>query len=234
MERFWDLHTGYEHLVAFREEYDDSQSFGEGYVAPRLQALYDATGDQKHQIYEKWCQDYDEEMLSELGYIAPLKAGEVFASHYYDRNGYILDAACGTGLVGLQLSEYGYVNVDGLDFSVGMLERSTKKVVYKRFIHKDIAKPLGLDQRYDAAICVGLFGFGAPNLDSLANLMASVKTGGIAVVTVNALAWAELNLAEAVSSLGLVAGFVVEKVVDQAYIRNGKIRSNTLVIRRIA
>ena len=233
MEPIWDLHTGYEDLVAFREAYDDSQSFGAGYVAPRLQALYDATGEQKLQIYEQWCQGYDEEILSELGYIAPVKAGEVFASHVYDRNSYILDAACGTGLVGLQLSEYGYINVDGLDFSLGMLERSTKKVVYKRFIHKDIAKPIGLDQRYDAAICVGLFGFGMPGIDSLAHLMASVKTGGVAVVTVNALAWAELGLAEEVRRLGDAAGFLVEKIVDQAYIRNGKIRSNTLVIRRI-
>jgi len=43
----------------------------------------------------------------------------------------VLDYACGTGLVGQYLSEYGIKNIDGVDISPNMLEEASEKCVYR-------------------------------------------------------------------------------------------------------
>ena len=41
----------------------------------------------------------------------------------------ILDLAAGTGLLGAEIGRHGYVNVDGLDCSLGMLGKARSQVV---------------------------------------------------------------------------------------------------------
>ena len=37
---------------------------------------------------------------------------------------------CGTGLVGMELAKKGYINIDGIDASPGMLEYAREKKAY--------------------------------------------------------------------------------------------------------
>ena len=41
---------------------------------------------------------------------------------HLNKNFKILDAGCGTGLVGIELKKYGYSNIEGVDFSQSMLD----------------------------------------------------------------------------------------------------------------
>jgi len=49
------------------------------------------------------------------------------------KNGRVLDAGAGTGLVGKFLSENGYSNLVAMDLSMGMLEQARKQNVYQEF-----------------------------------------------------------------------------------------------------
>ena len=42
----------------------------------------------------------------------------------------ILDFACGTGLIGKYLKEYGFSLIEGMDISPGMLEQAREKYAY--------------------------------------------------------------------------------------------------------
>lgn len=62
-----------------------------------------------------------------LGYPDPKKVAQMVAKHTkamgLNRDTVrILDLACGTGLVGLELAKLGFSNIVGIDISSGMLE----------------------------------------------------------------------------------------------------------------
>ena len=229
MESF--MRTGYQHLYDAREGFEESDAVAQAPIHPKLKELYAADAERKREIYNAWAMDYDQQILAELGYVAAREAVELFVRHFREYNGLILDAACGTGLAGLELSEFGFPYVEGMDLSLNMLERSTKKVVYKRFIERDVNEPLGLDGRYHGIVCAGLFGYGDPGLHCLTHLVQALKPEGICVATVNAMAWDELGLENQLMELSAQGRFVVEKIKTQPYIRLGDIKSQTIVVK---
>ena len=72
----------------------------------------------------------------------------------------ILDVACGTGVVGQELKDAGYDQVDGLDPSQGYLNGAMAKGifrrVYKAFIDPDTPTSIP-DCSYDAILCCAGF-----------------------------------------------------------------------------
>ena len=92
----------------------------------------------------------------------------------------ILDAGCGTGIIGEKLQEYGYTNVDGLDISPEMLKIAEKKGLYKKTYCEPLAKdhklPI-LDGEYDSLICVGTITPNHVKADALDEILRLVKTG---------------------------------------------------------
>lgn len=65
-------------------------------------------------------------MYLRIGYPDPLKVADYvnqFVPKNADKKNFkILDFACGTGLVGKYLNEYGFSSIEGMDISKGMLE----------------------------------------------------------------------------------------------------------------
>ena len=104
----------------------------------------------------------------------------------------ILDAGCGTGLVGSSLSTLGYINLDGLDFSLDMLKVAREKRVYKNLIQADLNKKLKFDDAiYDAIICCGTFTRGHVGPDVLIELMRILKKRAPLACTINSSVWIE-------------------------------------------
>ena len=58
-----------------------------------------------------------------------------------NKNLKILDAGCGTGLVGMQLKKFGYLYIDGVDFSQNMLDLVPKDI-YRSLNRIDLNKKL--------------------------------------------------------------------------------------------
>ena len=108
--------------------------------------------------YHEWAEHYDQDLIDELSYVAPLEASRLLKSHVGQSTNRILDAGCGTGLVGECLREFGFTNIDGLDYSTSMLKKAEEKRVYSNLIQADLTASLDIaDDYYDAAICVGTF-----------------------------------------------------------------------------
>lgn len=142
--------------------------------------------------YQEWANDYDRDLLDEMGYVAPTLAAQVLQTYVPDKSAQILDAGCGTGLVGEALHQAGYTHLDGLDYSAAMLQKAQEKNVYQQVIQADLTAPLALaDQRYKAIISVGTFTCGHVGPEAFAELIRITQRGGHICFTVREAAWDE-------------------------------------------
>ena len=72
----------------------------------------------------------------------------------------ILDVACGTGVVGKELREAGYDNIDGLDPSQGYLQEAVAQGIFRQVFRAfiDPEKPTEIpNDTYDALLCCAGF-----------------------------------------------------------------------------
>ena len=161
-------------------------------IDPRLRKVYDHDGN-KQELFDNWASTYDHDLVDELGYVADFEACRAFVSLVTDRQARILDAGCGTGLVGCRLHPLGYTNIHGNDYSKKMLDKARATGAYRSLKQHDLTLPVEDNPPYDAAVSVGVFAFSEPSAEHLINIMHSLKVGGIAVVTVNGKAWKEVH-----------------------------------------
>ncbi len=166
---------------------DDSDN-----IDSRLSKVYQHDGDKKA-LFDDWAQTYDHDLVNELGYVADIEACRHFQTLITDRHARILDAGCGTGLVGSRLKQAGYDNIFGSDYSTKMLEQARATSAYLTLEQHDLTQPVKTDHPYDAAISVGVFAFSVPAAEHLVNITCSLKPGGIAIVTVNGKAWRQVD-----------------------------------------
>ena len=110
--------------------------------------------------YKDWAGNnkYNKDMI-DWNYTAPKETVSVLKKHALNKNYKILDAGCGTGLVGIELKKLGYLNIEGLDFSQDMLDLIPQGI-YKNLQKVDLNSYLKIkDDTYDVIICVGTFTF---------------------------------------------------------------------------
>ena len=97
----------------------------------------------------------------------------------------ILDAGCGTGLVGIELKKQDYSNIDGVDFSQNMLDLVPKDI-YKNLNKFDLNKPLEYkNNAYDVVMCVGTFTYGHVKAHALDEFIRIIKNKGLICFTIN-------------------------------------------------
>lgn len=138
------------------------------------------------ELYDRWADNYDDELLDQLGYVAPHLTAEAFRRHAPDTTALVLDVGCGTGLVGEHLAQAGYTHVDGLDISPEMLARAEDKGIYESLMQADLTRPIDLpDDQYDAMISSGTFTHGHVGPDGLDELLRITKPGGKICFTIN-------------------------------------------------
>jgi len=161
-------------------------------IDSRLSKVYENDGN-KQELFDNWASTYDHDLVDDLGYVADAEACRQFVSLITDRQARILDAGCGTGLVGRRLRQAGYTNIHGNDYSVKMLDQARATGAYQSLKQHDLTLPVKAHQLYDAAIAVGVFAFSVPSAEHIVNITRSLKVGGIAIVTVNGKAWKEVD-----------------------------------------
>ena len=109
--------------------------------------------------YDGWGDKYDQEMV-DWNYTGPKETVYVFIKYTPNKKIRIYDAGCGTGLVGIELKKYDYLNIDGADLSEKLLDL-VPKGYYKNLEQTDLNKPIKVaNDQYDAVMCVGTFTFG--------------------------------------------------------------------------
>jgi predicted TPR repeat methyltransferase len=152
--------------------------------------------------YSEWAEHYDNDLVDEMGYVAPRIASRLLMDYATDNAAIILDAGCGTGLVGEFLNREGYENVEGLDYSTSMLEKAAEKKIYRNLSQGDLTASLDIpSDTYDAIISVGTFTCGHVGPEAFKELVRITKPQGYICVTVREEAWQEDRYREIVEDL---------------------------------
>ena len=142
--------------------------------------------DEVMKYYDEWGEEnkYDKDMV-DWNYTGPKETSEVFNKHAKDKNIKIFDAGCGTGLVGVELKKFGFVNFYGADLSQKLLDL-VPSGLYKSLEKVDLNQKINHeDNTYDAVMCVGTFTFGHVKPPALDEFIRITKNSGLICFTIN-------------------------------------------------
>ncbi len=104
----------------------------------------------------------------------------------------VLDAGCGTGLVGAELHRLGIVDVVGGDFSPVSVERARTSGHYVDVVHLDLNAPLEFaDEQFRVVVSVGVFSYLSDSEATIRELLRVVPSGGAVVFTQRTDLWGE-------------------------------------------
>ena len=144
------------------------------------------TSEELLKYYQDWTKKnkYNQDMIN-WKYTAPQETVLVLKKYALNSKYKILDAGCGTGLVGIELKKCSYSNIDGVDFSQNMLDLIPQGI-YKKIEKVDLNKPLKFKTNmYDVVMCVGTFTYGHVKPQALDELIRITKNGGLICFTIN-------------------------------------------------
>jgi predicted TPR repeat methyltransferase len=152
--------------------------------------------------YAEWAPNYDDDLVAQMGYRAHVTAADLLIAHEKDLAARILDAGCGTGLVGAHLADAGYRQIDGLDYSTDMLAEADRKGIYTNLLQGDLTGTLQIPgDLYDAVISVGTFTLGHVGPKALKELIRVAKPGSHICFTVRSEAWQQHDYPATVTEL---------------------------------
>jgi predicted TPR repeat methyltransferase len=154
------------------------------------------------EFYRKWAEDYDHQMLEELGYTSPTTISRLLSEHLADTRSSIFDIGCGTGLTCVYLAEKGYENLDGIDLSPDMVRVAGQRGIYRELLVGDINQPLEReDEIYDGVISSGTFTHGHVGPQPLDEIFRILRPGGILACTVHDDLWESMGFRAKLESL---------------------------------
>ena len=141
-------------------------------------------------IYKSWANKYEDDVINLAGYVGHLITSDLLLSYLRNNQAKILDAGCGTGLVGEILIKNSFQNLVGVDFSQEMLNIAKQKNVYQSLDLVDLTKKLDYeDNVFDAVICAGTFTCGHVGPEALREMVRITKQGGYICFTVRKQEW---------------------------------------------
>ena len=151
-------------------------------------------------------------------YTAPRNAVQLLQKYSNNKNIHILDAGCGSGLVGIELTKKGYTNILGIDFSQSMLDLIPKGI-YKRIKKVDLNKPLQFrENKYDIVMCVGTFTYGHVMPKALDELIRITKNKGLICFTINEGIYEEYGFNDKIKELSSNKSWNVKEFFKSNYI----------------
>jgi predicted TPR repeat methyltransferase len=168
----------------------------------RIAEVYSAkNGEELASIYDDWAASFDKD-LTTLGYRNHVVAAGLIGRHIQPGSGTILDAGCGTGLVGEVLSFMGYDDLAGIDLSRGMLDVSAAKSVYASLEQMALGMNLPFeDGRFRAVVSFGVLTAGQAPPGSLDEMIRITRAGGHLIFSLSNLAYEPLGFRKKLAAL---------------------------------
>lgn len=166
-----------------------------GRMPDQLADQFGASIEEVIALYEEWAASgtYDRD-VDDWGYEAPDRGASKVADAMARYPGRVLDAGCGTGLVGAALAAVGVDDIVGGDVSPASLEVARDRGVYTDLIPLDLTAPLDLaDGSFAATVSIGVFTYVADLDTALRELLRVVAPGGSVIFTQRTDLWAERN-----------------------------------------
>lgn len=100
---------------------------------------------------------YDKKVET-MGYMAPKDSADLLAKYLTNKDAHILDAGCGTGLVGAHLKEHGFTRITGVDISSSSLAEAEKKKAYMHTQKHNLLEPFPFgDNTFNGITCIGVW-----------------------------------------------------------------------------
>lgn len=156
--------------------------------------------ERKPQLFDNWAETYEQDL--EDDYVAPSNTAAIVL--HLAKTGYstsspalrMLDAGCGTGLVGVALKNKieapRTIHLTGLDFSPKMLRIAKGRKCYQELTIADLNEPLPVaDESQDFVLSVGVFLKGYCGPRAVPNLLRTVRPGGYFVATIRSASFKE-------------------------------------------
>ncbi len=198
-----------------------------------LDRVYTATNHQElMSAYGQWAGQYENDTVGSFGYAAHISTARALADVVDDKTSLILDAGCGTGLVGEQLIKHGYTNIEALDYSAEMLKEAEVKNIYSRHMQADLSKPLDIPSNtYDAIVCSGTFTYGHVTPDGFDELVRITKPGGTICFTVREGAYEDHGYAERLQKLESNGLWKLLNKFDTEYLKEENVSCKMCVYR---
>ena len=174
--------------------------------------------------YDMWGDKYDKDMV-EWNYTGPQETVNIFKKHTSGKDIKIFDAGCGTGLVGIELKKFGYINIDGADLSKKLLNLIPKGF-YNKLEQIDLNKPLNKKSNiYDAVLCVGTFTFGHVKPQALDELIRIINNKGLICFTVNEGIYEKYGFDDKIKELTNSKSWNVKEFFKSNYIVNKNVNA---------
>lgn len=188
-------------------------------------ATYEAeSAEDLAEAYQQWAELYDRDTCQTMGYVGPEAAAAMLDQHLDSKACQVLDAGCGTGLVGKILNHLGYAHVDGMDFSNDMLAEAKKKNVYRRLMQDDLNDRLAIaDNTYDAAICVGTFTYAHVGPDAFNELVRVTRPGGTICFTIRDGAYQDYDYRREMLQLEARDAWELQEMQEKDYLIHEKV-----------
>lgn len=151
------------------------------------------TPEDSRRLYAKWAASYDDDFIAPTGYVYHENVVAAFLDAGGSAGGPVLDVGCGTGIVGVALSDVGEKLVDGIDISPEMIEVArTKQSVfeepaYRSLMVADLTQPLDLpDDCYMGIVSAGTFTHGHLSPEPIRELVRICAPGAVCALGINA------------------------------------------------
>ena len=136
-------------------------------------------------LYDDWAEKYEADLRA-IGYAAADRCAAALAAADPQLSSPVVDLGCGTGLSGESLKAAGFGEIDGYDFSEGMLALARAKNCYRDVIYSDLSKPGAVpDKGYRHAVLVGVLHHTHAPPEAISDALALVPVGGCLVFTLN-------------------------------------------------
>jgi predicted TPR repeat methyltransferase len=152
----------------------------------RLEKVYAATTRAElGKSYAEWARDYDRDVMA-MGYMSPTLVAAMTARHV-PLTSRLLDAGCGTGLLGLMLAALGYQRTIGMDMSDAMLSIAARRAVYESCRKMALGERLDFqDATFGAVVAAAVFTAGHAPAHSFVELVRIVAPLGYVVLGLRA------------------------------------------------
>lgn len=163
------------------------------------QAAHDETPAQIVERYDGWAEDYEHDVRS-WGYTLPEDIAELVVAA--SPVGSVLDAGCGTGLIGRALADRGISGdrLIGVDVSAASLALAGAAGCYEELLQVDLASGLPFDDSaFGALVCGGVLTYVAEPEPVLSEFVRVVRNGGVVVFSQRTDLWVERAVGEALA-----------------------------------